>query len=137
MIISSVLLLVLIARVGCQTTQLLTAVTGTISCSILTVGDLFQWEITPAVATNNIQITFESLSNLQAEFRIFDKSSSRSGSLLWNCVSCGSLLPPPFTSSTGSVIVFAKAVSGVSFSPSSFLIRYVAFTSTPNAAYNN
>ncbi|RYH28488.1 hypothetical protein EON65_12025 [archaeon] len=136
MIICAILLLYLV-QVGCQTTQVLTAVTGTISCSILTVGDLYQWEITPHVTASSIQIIFESLSNLQAEFRIFDKSSSRSGTLLWNCVSCGSLLPPPFTSSTGAVIVYAKAVSGVSFFPSSFLIRYVAYTKAPNIVYKN
>eukprot|EP00981_Chlorochromonas_danica_P013128 scaffold5903_cov165-Ochromonas_danica.AAC.3 len=115
-------------------TQQLTTSTGRITVSINSASDQYQWLISPSVPTSQIQLIFESINNRQAELRIYDSSSS---SYIWNCVSCGSLVPPPFTSSTGSVIIYIKGVSGVSFTSSSFTLFYVGIPSTLTSPLSN
>lgn len=49
---------------------------------------------------------------LQAELQIYDASSEGNGVFVFSCASCGSLLPPPFSSSTGSVGLTVRGVPG-------------------------
>lgn len=49
---------------------------------------------------------------LQAELQIYDASLEGDGVFVFSCASCGSLLPPPFSSSTGSVGISVKGVPG-------------------------
>lgn len=130
------LLAVLLAvALGRTINELLTASTGRITATITAVNDVFQWQINPSIQASNIQFIFEGLANQQAELRVYD--SSASGSLIWNCVSCGTILPPPFFSTAATALVYIKGVSGVSFAQSSFTLSYIVMPSAVSDSLRN
>jgi hypothetical protein len=45
---------------------------------------------------------------------------------IFNCASCGSLIPPPFYSTSGDVTLYITGSSGIGFQTSSFELQYVA-----------
>lgn len=105
-----------------------------IDCIITKREDSFQWSISPnPPAATAIQIIFQKINIDIAELRIYD-SIDASGPSLLSCVYCGSTIPPPFTSTTGSIYISARGTPAVNFRSSSFTLTYVAIFSSPNLA---
>jgi hypothetical protein len=117
--------------------QLLSNDVGKISYSVNSVYDQNEWKIYPVNPNAvRIQFIFQSIQIYQAELRIFDTLETLSGQHVFDCVSCGSLEPPPFYSKTGSVTILISGVTGVSFTPSQFVLQYVCTTLQQTQAFN-
>jgi hypothetical protein len=113
------------AAVTAAGTQRLSSLIGNVQYQITAVGDRSTWVITPAnPAATSVLIVFTALNMRQGEIRVYDTSAVSDGSVLFNCASCGSSLPPPFRSDTGSITIVANAISGVGFQTSTFALQY-------------
>src|SRR5687767_13385565 len=88
---------------GSHSFQSLTNMTGKVSYSVNSPIDSSQWRISSINPTSrSVQIVFYSLNIQQAELRIYE---TQGNVLLYTCISCGTALPPPFFSKTGSITV--------------------------------
>lgn len=112
-----------------KTLSLVNLLSGIIAYPIVSPRAIQQWIINPVNPTaSTVQFTFEFMNMRQVELRIYEyvpTNSNGFGDLLYNCVNCGTLLPPSFYSRTGAVTVFVKANSGIGFQESDFRLKYI------------
>jgi len=90
----------------------------------LEAGDSCVFRIAPAEATTSgVLLVFEALEVVTAELFVYEGSAASGTNLLWSCVSCASVLPPPLETSVASAYVTFRSPNAEF---SSFRIRYVA-----------
>ena len=112
MILRLTLLALTVARLSGVT--LLTNTSGTISFTTSTFG-VNQWLISPLPVCSRILIVISSLSLQSLELFIYDQSVfANNGKVVYSCISCGSVQPPPFYTSSGSIGIRANYVGSVS-----------------------
>lgn len=103
----------------------LTDLVGNVRATISTAQQVFTWTIAPSVPVSRIQLVFEGINIQTSELNIGDTSAIGNGVFLWNCAQCGSSIPPPIFSTTGSIsISFISAVSK-NFYSSFFNVKYI------------
>lgn len=114
------------------TSDTLTSVAGYVTSSDyfsspLQAGDECSFHIRPTSSSKvkAILLVFDSLFIPTAELFVYQGDSVSSQNLLWSCLRCGELLPPPMKSQLGSAYVTFK--SPVATSATMFRLRYVAF----------
>jgi hypothetical protein len=115
-----------------------TALTGTLEYSITdsanpNIYDVHKWTIAPTSA-DRVLLVFSNFAFYSAEIIIEDSSGQ-----LFSCASCGAgyvdpPIPPAFESTGGSISVTAFGAQGVSFSPSNFVLQYVAIVASASPA---
>lgn len=88
-------------------------------------------------SSQSIQFVFQSMNVGYAQLKIYDSNAASSGNVLFNCVSCGNIIPPAFFSSTGSVYVSFVGNSGSPFVTSTFSLQYFNQPSSSNPQLNN
>eukprot|EP00602_Paraphysomonas_sp_CaronLab_P000436 CAMPEP_0185018228 /NCGR_PEP_ID=MMETSP1103-20130426/1020_1 /TAXON_ID=36769 /ORGANISM="Paraphysomonas bandaiensis, Strain Caron Lab Isolate" /LENGTH=1519 /DNA_ID=CAMNT_0027547967 /DNA_START=70 /DNA_END=4626 /DNA_ORIENTATION=- len=120
----SLLYLSIISLINIQTyaLQIKKSVVGSISYAVNSQSDKEEWIIQPPLQLDRVSFVFRSLNIRTAQLQIYDSGTSLP---IFACVACGSLIPPAFTSSTGSVTIQIHGVVGASFSASSFDLQYV------------
>ncbi|KAJ1421699.1 hypothetical protein B484DRAFT_120343 [Ochromonadaceae sp. CCMP2298] len=104
---------------------IVTDLQGTITYVIDSLFDSSSWTITPSPAASRIQLVFTSIDMNQGSIIIYDGGSD-SLNAIFNCASCGSMVPPPFYSSSGTITILATASSGVGFRASSLQLQFIA-----------
>ena len=131
------LFLLLVALIT-NSAGVLTEYSSLIEYEIVSVQDSAQWVVQPGnPAASTIQFVFEQFKIRQMELRIYDTQDINSGRVVFNCVSCGDKIPPPFYSRTGSVTIYASAISGVGFTSSSFKLQYTAIPAEDTLQFTN
>lgn len=107
---------------------------GNIVAQILSTEDEFIFVLSPSnVKCDSFMLAFKSFAITgSAQLQIYDKGIP---SPFFTCVACGSIIPPVFYSSTGSVTVKINGVGGAGFNPSSFELQYVGQIADPNNQY--
>lgn len=98
-----------------------TTVIGNITYIVKSADDSKEWRIVPPIKLNKVTFGFLSLNIGTAQILLYEAGRS---SPLFSCISCGSTLPPMFTSTTGAVTIVIQGVSGASFLQSSFTLQY-------------
>ena len=112
MILRLALLALTVAQLSGVT--LLTNTSGTISFTTSTFG-VTQWLISPSPSCTRVLIVITSLSLQSLELFIYDQSVfTNNGKVIYSCISCGSVQPPPFYSTTGLIGIKANYVGSVS-----------------------
>lgn len=99
---------------------------GKIEYRLDSTGDSRTWNLNPSnPKARRVHFIFESIDINQAELRIIENLPNNRVNLLFTCISCETEIPPPFFSTTGSVVISASGITGVGFRSSSFKIQYI------------
>eukprot|EP01038_Epipyxis_sp_PR26KG_P011323 gene11323-15187_t len=107
---------------------------GIISYSVKSNSDYASWLLSASnPISSKIQLVFNEISILQAQLIIYDSSTIDSSKILFICTSCGSLIPPPFYSTSNSVVIVISGVTGVSFVSSYFNLQYLNIPQSLNS----
>eukprot|EP01041_Mallomonas_annulata_P004375 gene4376-8716_t len=104
---------------------ILTDTYGSFGYKVMSSLDTNSWIINSPYDISSVLLVFSSINIQSAQIQIYDSSVGPSGIPLFSCTTCGSLLPPPITSKSGSVVVFIGGVQGTSFTQSTFQLQYI------------
>lgn len=104
---------------------------GTIVAKVLSTDDQHIFVLNPSeVKCDSFLFAFKKFSITgSAQLQMYDEGIS---SPFFNCVACGSIVPPVFYSSTGVVTVQVNGVGGAGFTQSSFELQYIGRISDPH-----
>ena len=106
--------------------------------SVTTPQSQMLWLIQPSTpSSQKIQFIFQALNINSAQLQVYDSIEAQSGNLLFNCVGCGNLIPPPFFSTTGAVYVSVAGFAGSPFQSSTFSIQFVSQPTSKTVQLNN
>ena len=134
----TLLILAAVCWSTCYAAVQLTTMTGSIQYQVRAATDQNSWVITPSnPKASKIMIIFTALNMIQAEIRIYDTATVNSGSILLNCASCGTSIPPPFYSTSGSITIQSVGTNGVGFQSSNFALQYIGVPTTTTNQLNN
>ena len=109
---------------------------GIISGNVPQTGTSMAWSISPPTQPpiSSITLTFQVLNINSAQLFISDSA----GNTIFNCVECGSQIPPSITTSVQAIVITLQGVAGSNFIPSQLSLQYLAVPSqiVPNTQWN-
>ena len=109
---------------------------GIISGVVPQTGTSMAWTISPPTqpSISSITLTFLVLNMNSAQLFVSDSS----GNTIFNCVQCGSQIPPSITTSAQGILITLQGIAGSNFIPSQLSLQYLAVPSqiVPSTQWN-
>ena len=118
------------------TPTILSSYNGIISGVVSQIGTSMAWTISPPTqpSISVITLTFQVLNMNSAQLFVSDSA----GNTLFNCVQCGSQIPPSIITSSQGILITLQGIAGSNFIPSQLSLQYLAVPSqlVPSTQWN-